>query len=72
MKADPRQTLHLASVYARLGDRPKALDYLERALKERQADLIFINVDPYFDSLRGEPRFQAVAKAVGLRPVVAG
>jgi serine/threonine-protein kinase len=55
-------------IYARLGEKEKALQYIERALREHQSDLIFINVEPYFESLKGEPRFQAVVRQVGLTP----
>jgi tetratricopeptide (TPR) repeat protein len=63
-----KMTLHLAMIYARLGEKEKALQYIERALREHQSDLIFINVEPYFESLKGEPRFQAVVRQVGLTP----
>jgi eukaryotic-like serine/threonine-protein kinase len=63
-----RMTLHLATIYARIGDREKALQYIERALREHQSDLIFIQAEPYFDDLKREPRFQAVARQVGLTP----
>jgi serine/threonine-protein kinase len=63
-----KRYLQLATIYARLGEKEKALQYIERALREHQSDLIFINVEPYFESLKGEPRFQAVVRQVGLTP----
>jgi TolB-like protein/tetratricopeptide (TPR) repeat protein len=62
-----RSSLRLATIYARIGDRDKALTYLEKALAEGNTDLIFINVEPYFAPLRNDPRFQAVVRAVGLK-----
>jgi hypothetical protein len=50
-----------------MGDRDKALTYLEKALAEGNTDLIFINVEPYFAPLRNDPRFQAVVRAAGLK-----
>jgi TolB-like protein/DNA-binding winged helix-turn-helix (wHTH) protein len=55
-----------AEVYAALGEQTKALDLLEKAGKEQSTWLEFLNVDPAFDSLRSEPRFQALVREVGL------
>ncbi|HEY3744419.1 MAG TPA: hypothetical protein VGL53_31465 [Bryobacteraceae bacterium] len=52
----------LASVYAALGDKNRALDALEQALSERSFFLDFIKSDPEMDSLRPEPRFQEVVR----------
>ncbi len=37
----------------------QALDWLEKAYEERNWYLVFINVDPTFDPLRDNPRFQS-------------
>jgi DNA-binding winged helix-turn-helix (wHTH) protein len=37
-----------------------ALDYLEQAFVERQSPLLWGNVDPAYDPVRGHPRFQAI------------
>jgi serine/threonine-protein kinase len=55
-----------AHVHTALGDRPKALNFLERACEERAALLIWLPVRPSFDPLRGEPRFQAILERIGL------
>ena len=57
----------LAILYARLGDKEKALQTLERAYKERQVHMTEIGVEPAFDVLRSEPRFQELLREVGLR-----
>jgi TolB-like protein/cytochrome c-type biogenesis protein CcmH/NrfG len=49
-----------AEIYAQWGDTPKALQWLETALRVRDAGLVQIKVDPQIDTLRKEPRFQAV------------
>ncbi len=54
----------IAILYAGLGEREQALAWLERALEEREA-LAFLNVDPYWDGLRSEPRFQSLLRQVG-------
>jgi serine/threonine-protein kinase len=50
----------LVRVYAALGDKDRALTWLETAYEERDHWLTITNVDPSFDSLRGEPRFRAI------------
>jgi TolB-like protein/Tfp pilus assembly protein PilF len=49
-----------------LGDRARALDWLEKALEERGQAVKWIGVDPLFDPLRGEPRFQTMLRHMGL------
>lgn len=55
-----------AIVYARLGEKEKALDALEKALSERVLAMTEIGIEPALDSLRGEPRFQKLLARVGL------
>ena len=49
-----------------LGEKNKALENLEKAYDERESNLAYIKVWPLFDSLRSEPRFQAVLKKMNL------
>jgi TolB-like protein/DNA-binding winged helix-turn-helix (wHTH) protein/Tfp pilus assembly protein PilF len=49
----------IATVYAGLGGKDKAFDYLEKAYEERSSDLpYFLRADLRVDSLRLDPRFQ--------------
>jgi eukaryotic-like serine/threonine-protein kinase len=56
----------LAVLYAGLGEKEQALALLERAYAARDLQLQFLGVDPSFDGLHGEPRFQELLKQVGL------
>lgn len=56
-------TYGIALVYAGLGEREQALDWLERTPKQA---LAYVAIDPSFRSLHGEPRFHALLKKVGL------
>jgi len=53
-----------AMLHAALGDREPALTWMEKALAERGNWLGYLRTDPSFDSLRGEPRFEAVVRQV--------
>jgi DNA-binding winged helix-turn-helix (wHTH) protein/tetratricopeptide (TPR) repeat protein len=46
-----------AFVHMGLGERERALEHLERACDEGEPWVVFLNVDPFFRDLRGEPRF---------------
>jgi TolB-like protein/Flp pilus assembly protein TadD len=52
----------LALIHLALGEKDLACDWLEKAYAARSSFLIWINVDPLFDSLRAEPRFVALLK----------
>jgi len=56
----PTGTVAMAFFHARLGERDRALDYLEQAYREHSSDLIFLKVEPCFEPLRSEPRYQAL------------
>jgi TolB-like protein/DNA-binding winged helix-turn-helix (wHTH) protein/Tfp pilus assembly protein PilF len=50
----------LATHFAMVGDTARALDQLEAAAEQRAGMLVFLERDPAVDSLRREPRFQAL------------
>jgi serine/threonine-protein kinase len=56
----------LARMYTSLGERAEAITWLERSYEERGGMVIYLKVDPHFDTLRGEPRFQGLLKKIGL------
>jgi TolB-like protein/tetratricopeptide (TPR) repeat protein/DNA-binding winged helix-turn-helix (wHTH) protein len=47
------------------GDEERALASLQKALEERSPRLLFLEVEPRFDPLRSDARFQALIKRVG-------
>ncbi len=51
-----------ASIYAQWGDRSKALQWLETAMRLRDPGLQQLKTDPLMDPVRQEPRFQAVLR----------
>jgi len=60
----------IPQTYARLGDKERALKWLERNYEERVTLGTLMNVDPAFDSLRSDPRFRDLAQRMGLTPQV--
>jgi TolB-like protein/DNA-binding winged helix-turn-helix (wHTH) protein/Tfp pilus assembly protein PilF len=58
--------ISLAAVHLALGDRAGALDLLERARDERDIRIAFLQVDARWNGVRDEPRFQALARSLGL------
>jgi DNA-binding winged helix-turn-helix (wHTH) protein/TolB-like protein/Tfp pilus assembly protein PilF len=57
----------MACFSARLGNKDQAFEYLNKAHEERGYGLTLMKVDPYLDSLHGDPRFDEMVKKVGLR-----
>lgn len=55
-----------ARIYAEIADVGHALQWLEKAYEERDGGLSLLKVDPGMDSLRMEPRFQAILERIGL------
>ncbi len=51
-----------------IGERENAIAELQAAVRSKPYHLIFVAVDPAFEPLRGDPRFQEVVRAVGLKP----
>ncbi|HET6363175.1 MAG TPA: adenylate/guanylate cyclase domain-containing protein [Gemmatimonadota bacterium] len=57
----------LAAVYGALEDPDEAFRQLDRAYADRSAGLIYLHLDPMFDSLRDDPRLSALVEKIGLR-----
>jgi len=69
LRSRPRQTVaapvEFAMAYLALGEKATALNLLEQAYRIRANWLISIKVDPVWEPLREEPRFQALVKQMG-------
>ena len=46
-----------AVIFAGLGEKDKALEWLQKSHEDRSAYLVYLNVEPIWDSLRSDPRF---------------
>ena len=57
---------HLAGLYVRLRDKDQAFRSLETEYDDRSLWMIWLKIDPVFDSLHSDPRFQDLIRRVGL------
>jgi DNA-binding winged helix-turn-helix (wHTH) protein/TolB-like protein/tetratricopeptide (TPR) repeat protein len=64
-KANEASAISIARRYACIGDSEQAFVWLEKAWKEHSPWLVYLSVDPQFDSLREDPRFVGMLKRVG-------
>ncbi|MDH3528896.1 MAG: protein kinase [Acidobacteriota bacterium] len=55
----------IALVYTGLGEKDKAIESLITACGERNLEIVFLNVEPRFDPLRDDPRFQEIISHLG-------
>ncbi len=60
-----RSPFEIALVYTGLEENDQAMEWLEKAETERDPFLIYIKVDPNFDSLRGDSRFTGLLHRIG-------
>jgi tetratricopeptide (TPR) repeat protein len=56
----------LAAIYAGLGEKDRAFEWLEKDFSERDNSLIFLAVDQQFVNLRPDPRFAELVKKIGI------
>ena len=56
---------NIALIYNGLGERDETLDWLERGYKERDPKMVFLKVEPKWNNLRADPRFQDLLRRVG-------
>jgi TolB-like protein/Flp pilus assembly protein TadD len=57
----------IALVFAGLGQKQEAFDWLERAYRAQDVGLVYLKVDPCLDPLRTDPRFDDLVRRVGLK-----
>jgi len=58
--------LDMASIFTRLGEKDQAFEWLEKAYEQRFGLLAWLKLDPSLDSLRLDPKFDALLKKIGL------
>jgi TolB-like protein/Tfp pilus assembly protein PilF len=58
----------IAKPYLALGNKDEAMAWLEKAYSQHSETILVLKVDPHFDPLRGDPRFQELMRRVKLSP----
>ena len=56
---------YIASICGALGEKDLAFTWLQRAYAERDPVITYLLLDPFMDSLRSDPRFDALVRQVG-------
>ena len=64
----PRHCYRLARIHAAMRSPDAAFEWLERAFKEREENLVWLKVDPHLDALRADPRFADLERRIGFAP----
>ena len=62
------QPMWIAVIHFALGNRDQGFDWMQKAYEDRSGWLVYLKVDPFFDSLRPDPRFTDLLRRVGLTP----
>jgi eukaryotic-like serine/threonine-protein kinase len=65
-KPDGGSSIWVAAIYAGLGEKDAAFEWLEKAFHERSSFLAYFKFHPTFDNLHGDPRFDALVKRIGI------
>src|SRR6266850_2755116 len=55
-----------ATIYLGLGQKEKCLDWLEKSYEQQDSACWYLKIDQIYDSVRNEPRFQALVEKIGL------
>ena len=74
IQPDPTATYNIGAAYARLNDADRAFEWLAKARATKQFDMSYLQVDPDFAELKGDPRVGALlpTKADFGQPFVEG
>ncbi|HEX3155833.1 MAG TPA: hypothetical protein VHV32_14490 [Candidatus Angelobacter sp.] len=57
---------YFGMLFAGLGNRDTAMEWLEKAFEERADGLTWLGVEPMLDEVRSDPRFQDLIRRIGL------
>jgi len=56
---------NIALIYNGLDERDKTLQWLERGFEQRDVKMVFLKVEPKWNNLRSDSRFQDLVRRVG-------
>jgi len=58
--------LWVAEIYAGLGDKKRAFEFLEKSYRQHSANLAFLKPDPFWDFLRSDSRYADLLRRMGM------
>ena len=56
---------YIAMIYAQIGEKDKAYEWLNRSLQENEVELYWLMVEPPFEPIRSDPRWEDMLYKVG-------
>jgi hypothetical protein len=62
---------NVARIYGAIDDKQRALEWLERAYREHNPDLIELTREPSFGGLHSDAKFRELVERIGWRSVAA-
>jgi DNA-binding winged helix-turn-helix (wHTH) protein/Tfp pilus assembly protein PilF len=66
-KSPPKLNLETAGTFAQLGQKEEAFEILEGMIKNRRVMVVHMDSDPRLNPLKSDPRFEQLARHIGLR-----
>jgi len=57
----------VAALYVAMGENKKAFQSLEKAYKTRELVMVMLKIDPHFQPLHGNPRFEDLLVKIGFK-----
>ena len=58
----------IGSLYLGIGEKDQAFTWFNRAIEKHDYGMLYLKIDPVFDAIRGDPRFDELMRKVGLQP----
>ena len=65
-QGSPGAAAWTARTFAQLGEKDLAFEYLEKAYRDRDTQVVWLRVDPFWDPLRSDPRFDVLLRRMNL------
>ena len=56
---------YLSMLYAQMGETDLAFEWLDKAYQDHEVEMVWLKVEPPFDPLRSDPRWQEMLDKVG-------
>jgi hypothetical protein len=56
----------IARIHLGLGEIDEAFEWLRKGIEERSYWIVFLKIDPVYDEIRSDPRFQDLLRTVRL------